>query len=92
MLLAYTKIVLRSELIESDLPDDPFLRDRLFALLPDADARSAYRGGRCRQHPLRREIVVTQIVNELVNSAGITFFHRVSQETGASEVDLVRAH
>ena len=29
-------------------------------------------------HPLRREIVVTQIVNDLVNGAGITFFHRLS--------------
>ena len=32
-------------------------------------------------HPLRREIIVTQVVNNLVNFAGITFFHRLSQET-----------
>ena len=33
------------------------------------------------QHQLRREIVVTQIVNQLVNNAGITYFHRLAGET-----------
>ena len=40
-------------------------------------------------HPLRREIIVTQVVNDLVNLAGITFFHRLASETGA---DRGRAH
>ena len=43
-------------------------------------------------HPLRREIVVTQLVNQLVNPAGITFFHRLSGETGATADELARAH
>ena len=43
-------------------------------------------------HPLRREIIVTQVVNDLVNFAGITFFHRLSQETSASAEELARAH
>jgi glutamate dehydrogenase len=90
VLLAYTKIVLESELIESDLPDDAFLQDRLVRYFP-TPMRERFAAA-IRQHPLRREIIVTQVVNELVNAAGITFYHRVSQETGASEVDLVRAH
>ena len=29
------------------------------------------------RHPLRREIIVTQVVNDLVNGAGMTFCHRL---------------
>jgi glutamate dehydrogenase len=90
ILLAYTKIVLESELIPSDLADDPFLQDRLYGYFP-TPMRGRFHEA-IRQHPLRREIIVTQVINELVNAAGITFYHRVSQETGATEVDLVRAH
>ena len=43
-------------------------------------------------HRLRREIIVTQVVNNVVNNAGVTFHHRVANETGASNEDLVRAH
>ncbi len=90
VLLAYTKIVLADELLESDLPDDPFLRNDLFGYFP-TQMRHAYRE-QMEAHPLRREIVVTQAVNELVNGAGITYYHRLSEETGASAAELVRAN
>jgi len=90
VLLAYTKIVLSDELVASDLPDDPFLRNDLFAYFPSA-MRQKYRK-QMEQHPLRREIIVTQIVNDLVNGAGITYFHRLSAETGASAAELTRAN
>ncbi len=90
VLLAYTKIVLADALLESDLPDDPFLRNDLFGYFP-TKMRQTYRD-RMRTHPLRREIIVTQAVNDLVNGAGITFFHRLSDETGASAEELVRAN
>ena len=90
VLLAYTKIVLADELLESNLPDDPFLRGELFSYFPTRmrqEHRDAMTG-----HPLRREIIVTQVVNKLVNFAGVTFFHRLSQETSASAEELARAH
>ena len=43
-------------------------------------------------HPLRREIIVTQVVNDLVNGAGMTFFPRLSGETGATAAELARAN
>ena len=79
VLLAYTKIVLADELLETDIADDPFLRNELFGYFP-TPMRYTYRE-QMESHPLRREIVVTQVVNELVNGAGITFFHRLSEET-----------
>ena len=53
--------------------------------------RQDYRA-QMEEHPLRREIIVTQIVNRMVNFAGITFFHRLSQETGSTAEELARAH
>lgn len=90
VLLAYTKIVLADELLETDIADDPFLRNELFGYFP-TPMRHTYRE-QMESHPLRREIVVTQVVNELVNGAGITFFHRLSEETGATVDELVRAN
>ena len=43
-------------------------------------------------HPLRREIIVTQVVNDLVNGAGMTFWPRLADETGATAADLTRAN
>ncbi len=89
VLLAYTKIVLERELLTSDIADDPYYRGHLFGYFPSA-LRQEYRADMA-QHPLRREIVVTAIVNEMVNRAGISYFHRLSGETGASAADLARA-
>jgi glutamate dehydrogenase len=90
VLLAYTKIVLADELLDSDLADDPYLRGDLYGYFP-TKMRHTYRS-QMEAHPLRREIIITQVVNELVNTAGITYFHRLSGETGATAVDLVRAN
>jgi glutamate dehydrogenase len=90
VLMAYTKIVLAEELIETTLPDDPFLVIDLHEYFPKV-MRERYTE-QIEAHPLRREIVVTQVVNALVNGAGITFYHRLSQETGASPEELMRSN
>jgi glutamate dehydrogenase len=90
VLLAWTKIVLAEELIDSDLPDDPYLREDLIAYFPSRmkpDLEKAM-----EEHPLRREIIVTQVVNDLVNGAGMTFWPRLQGETGATAADLTRAN
>jgi len=90
VLMAYTKIVLADELLTTDLADDPFLRGDLFSYFP-LPLRQGYRNA-MEEHPLRHDIVVTQLVNQLVNSAGTTYVHRLSGETGASVRDLTMAH
>jgi glutamate dehydrogenase len=88
-LMAYTKIVLEDEILGSDLPDDPSLTDRLITYFPTA-MREQY-ADVMPAHRLHREIIATVVVNEFVDASGITCFHRLSSETGASAADVIRA-
>ena len=47
---------------------------------------------RMAEHRLRRDIVTTVLVNEVVNRGGISFVYRVVEETGASAADVIRAY
>lgn len=90
VLLAWTKIALAEELLVSDLPDDPYLDLDLRAYFPQP-VQDGF-GPQIHEHPLRREIIVTQVVNDIVNGAGITFWPRLSGETGATGAELTRAN
>ena len=87
--MSYTKIMLAREVLSSDLPDDPDLADRLVRYFP-TPLRTRY-ADQIREHRLSREIITTVLVNDFVNKAGITCYHRLSSETGASVADLIRA-
>jgi glutamate dehydrogenase len=90
VLLAYAKITLADDLLDSDLPEDEYLRTELYRYFPSA-LRERYAGG-MDDHPLRREIITTCVVNNLVNNAGMTFVYRLGEEMGASPEDIARAH
>ena len=90
VLLAWTKILLAEELLDSDLPDDPYLAGDLRSYFP-TPMRQGFEE-QIGAHPLRREIIVTQVVNDLVNGAGMTFWPRLAGETGASPAELTRAN
>jgi glutamate dehydrogenase len=90
VLMAYSKIVLAEELLASDLPEDPYCVVDLVSYFPKA-VRDGF-SAQVEQHPLRREIIVTQVVNDLVNGAGMTYWPRLAGETGASAAELTRAN
>ncbi|MDN5743882.1 MAG: NAD-glutamate dehydrogenase [Nocardioidaceae bacterium] len=90
VLMAYTKIVLADELLASDLPEDPYLAIDLGSYFPEPVQRGF--PAQIADHPLRREIIVTQVVNDLVNGAGMTYWARLAGETGASAAELTRAN
>ncbi|TJZ56083.1 NAD-glutamate dehydrogenase [Streptomyces piniterrae] len=90
VLLAYTKITVADALIQTGLPDDPYLQRLLHAYFPSAlyDRFPDQVDG----HALRREIITTVLVNDTVNTGGTSFLHRMREETGASLEEVVRAH
>ncbi|SHK86638.1 NAD-glutamate dehydrogenase [Streptomyces yunnanensis] len=90
VLLAYTKITVADELIQTALPDDPYLQHLLHAYFPTA-LREKFTE-QVDGHALRREIVTTVMVNDTVNTGGTSFLHRMREETGASLEEVVRAH
>ncbi|OIJ86977.1 NAD-glutamate dehydrogenase [Streptomyces colonosanans] len=89
VLLAYTKITVSRELLETSLPDDPYLRTLLHEYFPTA-LRKKY-SDQIDHHALSREIVTTLLVNDTVNTGGTSFLHRMREETGASLEEIVRA-
>ncbi|MGZ5465921.1 MAG: NAD-glutamate dehydrogenase [Thermoanaerobaculia bacterium] len=89
VLLAYAKIVLYEDLIQSDLPDDPQLADDLVLYFPEL-LRERFRPAIDR-HRLRREIIATVVTNTLVNRVRPTFAWQMCDETNKPYSDVARA-
>jgi glutamate dehydrogenase len=90
VMMAYCKIKTYAELLDSDLPEDPFLAQDLERYFP-SPLPERY-SSQMREHRLRREIIATVVANQLVDRAGTTFSFRLGEETGASAALLARAY
>ncbi len=90
ILLSHTKIALGQALLASDLPEDPYLSSELERYFPARLGEEF--GTQLQRHPLRREIIASRVVNDLVNRAGTTFAFRLGDETGAGADDIARAY
>ncbi len=90
VLLAYVKLGLFQRLLTSDLPDEPFAAEELRGYFPSA-LRERFEG-LMPSHHLAREIVSTQVANEMANRCGMTFAFRLGEETGADDADIARAY
>lgn len=89
VLLAYAKIDLFSSLLESDVPDDPYLGREMYRYFP-TPMHEPY-GDEIEGHRLRREIIATQLSNSMINRGGATLIQIVSDTTGASKADIACA-
>ena len=90
VLLSYAKIELYDEVLASSVPDDPWVASTLWQYFP-APLRERF-DELIGRHALRREIIATQVVNNMVNRVGATFVDRIRAETGHSAPDIVRAY
>jgi glutamate dehydrogenase len=89
LLLAYTKTTIYNGILDSTLPDDRYLSGMLNRYFP-AQLRNKYVSA-IEEHHLRREIISTVLTNSMINRAGITFAHRLADETGASFATIGKA-
>ncbi|RMF17385.1 MAG: NAD-glutamate dehydrogenase, partial [Alphaproteobacteria bacterium] len=90
VLMSYAKLSLKAILMNGTLIDDPVLRPELEWSFPHP-LRERF-GDLLDQHRLRRELVCTVLVNEIVNRGGITFFYEVREETGLGIDDIAAAY
>ena len=89
-LMAHVKLLAKADLLASDLPDNDVFDARVGRYFPRrlADEYSSA----IRAHRLRREIVTTTLVNDVVDQAGITHLFRLGEGTGAGTEESVRAY
>jgi len=89
VVLAYTKLHLQHVLVQSTLPDDPFLERFLRRYFPAA-VNDRFGDG-VRSHRLRREIIAVTVANWLIDAMGMTFVSRIARDAGAGPVMVVKA-
>ncbi len=90
ILFSYVKIALFSELLNSDVPENPYMSKDLQCYFP-TPLRSRYQVYMV-DHPLRREIIATHITNSMINSVDLTLISRYSEHYGYSPADITRAY
>ncbi len=89
VLLAYAKLTLYSELLVSNVPDDPYLGRELGRYFPRE--MSEHYAEALQGHRLRREIIATQLTNSMINRGGATLIVRIADQTGAAPAAIAAA-
>ncbi|HBK46539.1 MAG TPA: glutamate dehydrogenase, partial [Xanthomonadaceae bacterium] len=90
VLLSYSKLVAFQQLLESDIPEDPYLSKELQRYFPQplqkkyADAME--------RHRLKREIIATAVTNTTINRMGATFLMRMQEDTGRNIAEVAKAY
>ena len=90
ILLSYSKIWLNNHLLDSDVPEDPYLSNELERYFP-GPVRTRFAQA-IEKHRLRRQIIATATTNSLINRMGPTFVLRAQEDTGAQPAQIARAY
>lgn len=90
VLMAYSKIILKKDILKSRIPEEPSLED----FVEDAFPRTLSKrySKQMLRHQLKREIIATQISNRIVTEMGITFVYQMNDENNATTEEIVRAY
>ena len=89
ILLSYSKIVIFQQLLDSDIPEDPYLSSELRRYFPEP-LREKY-SEHMERHRLKREIIASAVTNSMVNRMGATFLLRMQEDTGQSPATIAKA-
>ena len=90
VLLSYSKQVVYQQLLDSDIPEDPYLSKELQRYFPTPLQKKYAKA--MESHPLKREIIATAVTNATINRMGATFIMRMQEDTGRSAADVAKAY
>jgi glutamate dehydrogenase len=90
VLISYSKAALKEELISSDLGKDPHMAKSVNGAFPQRLVDDY--GDEILNHRLHREIMATQLANDIVNRMGLNYILRQMAATGANIADVARAY
>lgn len=91
VLMAYAKLYLYEEVLNSDLPDDSYVRENWLPYYFPEILRRKW-ADYIAKHRLSREISATMIVNNLINRVGVNFIGKMRGESDAPVIDVVKAY
>ncbi|SON61526.1 NAD-specific glutamate dehydrogenase [Mycobacterium simulans] len=89
-LMAHVKLGLKEEVLNTEIPDQDVFASRLPRYFPKP-LRDRFTPD-IRAHQLRREIVTTLLINDLVDTAGISYAFRITEDVGVAPIDAVRTY
>ncbi|MEZ5572451.1 MAG: NAD-glutamate dehydrogenase [Halioglobus sp.] len=90
VLVSYSKAALKEILMTAELPHDECLLAHLYSAFPQQLVERYPQ--EIQAHRLHREIVATQLANDLINRMGLNFVSRLQKATGASVADIACAY
>ncbi len=91
VLMAYAKIQLKRDLLDSDLPEDPYVINELSTYFPKQLHQKKYKKF-IQAHRLKRAIIATQVSNYVIDEMGINFVQRLQEESGATSAQIAKAY
>ncbi|MFC7301926.1 NAD-glutamate dehydrogenase [Cognatiluteimonas weifangensis] len=89
VLLSYSKLVAFQQLLESDVPEDPYLSKELVRYFPEP-LQKKYAAA-MQGHRLKREIIATAVTNSTINRMGATFLLRMQEDSGRTPGEVAKA-
>jgi glutamate dehydrogenase len=89
VLLSYSKLVAFQQLLDSDVPEDPYLSKELERYFPQP--LQAKYAKAMQQHRLKREIIATAVTNSTINRMGATFLLRMQEDSGRTTGEVAKA-
>ena len=89
-LMGFTKLQLSTTLLASNEFHNAWFDRYIVRYFPEGLVRDYPTD--ILKHPLKREIVITEALNAIVNHAGIVLFQRMRMRTDAREVDIALAY
>jgi glutamate dehydrogenase len=90
LLISYAKAELKEALVDSGISEDTYIAREIETEFPPvlvSKYKKALYG-----HQLNKEIIATQLANDVVNNMGITFVTRMRESTGASFGQVLKAY